>query len=128
MKQGKKNAREWRFGMKAHVGTDRTGLVHTLVTTHAGAADVTQLPQLLHGRERELNGDQAYRSEMHRLAAKHRRALPCEPSSSPRPTSERAPAPAQPPALGDPKWCCGHAELTKSRLHARLCRASLAAC
>ena len=70
MKQGKKNAREWRFGMKAHVGTDRTGMVHTLVTTHAGAADVTQLPQLLHGRERELNGDQAYRSEMHRLAAK----------------------------------------------------------
>jgi len=27
--------------MKAHVGTDRSGLVHTLVTTHAGAADVT---------------------------------------------------------------------------------------
>ena len=29
MKQGKKNAREWRFGMKAHVGTHRRGLVHT---------------------------------------------------------------------------------------------------
>lgn len=70
MKQGKKNAREWRFGMKAHVGTDRAGLVHTLVTTHAGAADVSQLPQLLHGAERELYGDQAYWSEMHRLAAK----------------------------------------------------------
>jgi IS5 family transposase len=69
MKQGKKNAREWRFGMKAHVGTDRRGLVHTLVTTHAGAADITQLPQLLHGEERELYGDQAYWSEMHRVAA-----------------------------------------------------------
>ena len=69
MKQGKKNAREWRFGMKAHVGTDRRGLVHTLVTTHAGAADISQLPQLLHGEERELYGDQAYWSEMHRVAA-----------------------------------------------------------
>ena len=69
MKQGKKNAREWRFGMKAHVGTDRRGVVHTLVTTHAGAADISQLPQLLHGEERELYGDQAYWSEMHRVAA-----------------------------------------------------------
>lgn len=72
MKQGRKNLREWRFGMKAHVGTDRRGLVHTLVTTHAGAADITQLPQLLHGAERELYGDQAYWSEPHRLAAKER--------------------------------------------------------
>jgi IS5 family transposase len=70
MKQGKKNAREWRFGMKAHVGTDPHGLVHTLVTTHAGASEFNQLPQLLHGAERELYGDQAYWSEMHRLAAK----------------------------------------------------------
>jgi IS5 family transposase len=69
MKQGKKNAREWRFGMKAHVGTDPQGLVHTLVTTHAGASEFNQLPKLLHGEERELYGDQAYWSEMHRLAA-----------------------------------------------------------
>jgi IS5 family transposase len=72
MKQGKKNSREWRFGMKAHVGTDRRGLVHTLVTTHAGAADISQLSQLLHGEERELYGDQAYWSEMHRVAAQDR--------------------------------------------------------
>jgi IS5 family transposase len=70
MKQGKKNAREWRFGMKAHVGTDPNGLVHTLVTTHAGASEFNQLPKLLHGEERELYGDQAYWSEMHRIAAK----------------------------------------------------------
>jgi transposase, IS5 family len=44
MKQGKKNGREWRFGMKAHVGTDLKGLVHTLVTTDAGASDFNQLP------------------------------------------------------------------------------------
>ena len=70
MKQGKKNGREWRFGMKAHVGTDTNGLVHTLVTTHAAASEFKQLPQLLHGQERELYGDQAYWSEMHRLAAR----------------------------------------------------------
>jgi IS5 family transposase len=70
MKQGKKNDREWRFGMKAHVGTDLQGLVHTLVTTHAGAADIKQLPSLLHGQEKALYGDQAYWSEMHRVAAK----------------------------------------------------------
>jgi IS5 family transposase len=70
MKQGKKNEREWHFGMKAHVGTDTNGLVHSLVTTHAAAADIKQLPQLLHGQERVLYGDQAYWSEMHRVAAK----------------------------------------------------------
>lgn len=72
MKQGKKNGREWRFGMKAHVGTDLNGLVHTLVTTDAGASDFKQLPQLLHGQERELYGDQAYWSEFHRVAAHER--------------------------------------------------------
>ena len=69
MKQGKKG-HNWHFGMKAHVGTDRNGLVHTLVTTHAGASEFNQLPKLLHGEERELYGDQAYWSELHRIAAK----------------------------------------------------------
>lgn len=69
MKQGKKG-RSWHFGMKAHVGTDPNGLVHTLVTTHAGASEFKQLPKLLHGEERELYGDQAYWSELHRIAAK----------------------------------------------------------
>lgn len=73
MKQGKKNSREWHFGMKAHVGTDTNGLVHTLVTTHAGASEIKQLPKLLHGQERALYGDQAYWSEMHRVAAKAHR-------------------------------------------------------
>jgi IS5 family transposase len=40
--------------MKAQMGTDRTGPVHTLVTTRAGAVDIAQLPQLLHGTERDL--------------------------------------------------------------------------
>ena len=70
MKQGKKNLREWHFGMKAHVGTDTNGIVHTLVSTNAGASDFKQLPRLLHGQERELYADQAYWSELHRHAAR----------------------------------------------------------
>ena len=70
MKQGKKNGREWHFGMKAHVGTDLNGLVHTLVTTDAGASEFKQLPKLLHGEEKSLYGDQAYWSDLHRIAAR----------------------------------------------------------
>jgi IS5 family transposase len=69
MKSGKKTTREWRFGMKAHVGTDRRGIVHTLVTTAANASDIGQMVHLLHGAEREVYGDQAYWSEAHRQAA-----------------------------------------------------------
>jgi len=70
MNQRKKSAREWHFGMTVHVGTDRRGLMHTLATTHAGAADISQLPQVLHGAERELYGDQAHWSGMQRMAAR----------------------------------------------------------
>lgn len=69
MKQGKKNAREWRFGMKARVGADVNGQVHTLVTTDAAHADISQLPKLLHGDEKVLYGEQAYWSEFHRQCA-----------------------------------------------------------
>ena len=48
------------FGMKAHVGTDRRGLVHSLVTTDAAQADVNQICELLHGDETVLYGDSAY--------------------------------------------------------------------
>ncbi len=59
----------WYFGMKVHVGTDRHGLVHSLTTTHAATADITQLPHLLHGEETTLYGDQAYWSQVDRDAA-----------------------------------------------------------
>jgi IS5 family transposase len=64
-----KKGKDWHFGMKAHVGTDRQGIVHSLATTAANVADVTQLPALLHGGEKELFGDQAYWSEFHRQCA-----------------------------------------------------------
>jgi transposase, IS5 family len=64
-----KKGREWHFGMKAHVGTDRRGIVHSLSTTAANVSDISQMPQLLHGQEREVFGDQAYWSESHRQGA-----------------------------------------------------------
>jgi IS5 family transposase len=62
----------WHFGMKAHVGTDPRGIVHTLVTTPANVSDFSQMAHLLHGQERAVFGDQAYWSEAHRLAASAR--------------------------------------------------------
>ena len=66
MHQGKKNNREWKFGMKVHVGTSKQGLVHSIVTGPANEADITKLDGLLHGAEHELYGDQAYWCEDHR--------------------------------------------------------------
>ena len=62
MKQTRKG-RNWYFGMKLHIGADRRGLVHTVRATDGSVADITQLPELLHGEERELFGDQAYWKE-----------------------------------------------------------------
>jgi len=49
--------------MKLHIGADTRGLVHTVRATDAAVADITQLPELLHGAEREVFGDQAYWKE-----------------------------------------------------------------
>jgi len=65
MKQTRKG-KNWHFGMKLHIGTDRRGIVHTVLATNAAAADITQLPDLLHGQEREVFGDQAYWKEADR--------------------------------------------------------------
>jgi IS5 family transposase len=62
MKQTRKG-NNWYFGMKLHIGADKRGIVHTVRATAASVADVTQLPDLLHGQERELFGDQAYWKE-----------------------------------------------------------------
>ena len=59
MKQTRKG-NTWYFGMKLHVGTDLRGRVHRVTATHAGVADITQLPALVHGEEGVLYGDQAY--------------------------------------------------------------------
>jgi IS5 family transposase len=65
MRQTKKG-NVWHFGMKVHVGSDKRGIVHSLTTTDAAQADVNQLPDLVHGEERELYGDGAYWNEADR--------------------------------------------------------------
>ena len=57
-----KKGNQWHFGMKAHIGVDAdTGITHTLVTTPANTADVTQAHALLHGQEVDAFGDAGYR-------------------------------------------------------------------
>lgn len=62
-----RKGRSWHFGMKLHVGTDTNGLVHTVVGTDAARADIKELPNLLHGQERVIYGDQAYWKETDRV-------------------------------------------------------------
>jgi len=65
MKQTRKG-KNWHFGMKLHIGTDRRGIVHSLTATHAAESDIKQLPNLLHGEETVVFGDQAYWKEADR--------------------------------------------------------------
>jgi IS5 family transposase len=55
-----KKGNQWYFGMKVHIGTDRKGIAHTVTTTTAKEADITQLPDLLHGQEKAVHGDRGY--------------------------------------------------------------------
>jgi IS5 family transposase len=103
MKQTRKG-RNWYFGMKLHIGADRRGLVHTVRATDASVADITQLPELLHGEERELFGDQAYWKEddrqfLERWGIRYRvNRRPNRPAAA-----ERALAADQPGPLTDPR-------------------------
>jgi transposase, IS5 family len=66
MHQSKKG-NQWYFGMKVHIGADsHTGLVHSASVTAGNVHDSQELPNLLHGQERRLYGDSAYRGEKQR--------------------------------------------------------------
>src|SRR6266853_1544475 len=59
-----KKGNQGYFGMKAHVGVDsKTKIIHTAVATAANVADSRVLPELLHGKETRVWGDQAYRGQ-----------------------------------------------------------------
>jgi IS5 family transposase len=52
---------QWYFGMKAHIGVDvEGGLVHTVTTTSANVADVVEIGNLLHGKEKTVYADAGY--------------------------------------------------------------------
>lgn len=64
--------RQWYFGMKAHVGVDsKHKIIHSVAATAANVADAAVLPDLLHGSETRVWGDQAYQGqgEMIRIQA-----------------------------------------------------------
>jgi IS5 family transposase len=59
-----RKGRQWYFGMKAHIGVDsKTKLIHAVVATAANVHDATVLPDLLHGDETRVWGDQAYKGQ-----------------------------------------------------------------
>jgi len=55
MKQTKKG-NQWHFGMKAHIGTDVQGRVHSVGVTDAAVHDSQMLDDLLHGEETAIYG------------------------------------------------------------------------
>lgn len=72
MHQAKKG-NQWYFGMKAHIGADEaSGLVHTLHTTAANGADVSQIEHLLHGEEHTVWADAGYTGAAKREALQDR--------------------------------------------------------
>jgi IS5 family transposase len=59
-----RKGKQWYFGMKAHIGVDsKHKLIHSVVATAANVADSQMLPDLLHGQETRVYGDQAYRGQ-----------------------------------------------------------------
>jgi IS5 family transposase len=59
-----RKGKQWYFGMKAHVGVDsQSKLIHAVVATPANVSDSRVLPDLLHGDETRVWGDQAYRGQ-----------------------------------------------------------------
>ena len=85
--------RDGSAGLGAHGAGDRM----------RRAADITQLPELLHGQEREVFGDQAYWKEADRQAFEARGVrYRMNRRSKPQAAAERAMEEDQPGALADP--------------------------
>jgi IS5 family transposase len=71
-----KNGNQWYFGMKAHVGVDADPkLIHSVVATAANVADNRVLPELLHGEETDVWGDQAYQGKTEVIRQRSPRAV-----------------------------------------------------
>lgn len=68
MKQTKKG-NAWHFGMKAHIGSDTQGRVHSVVVTDASVHDSVVMEDCLHGEEQAIYGDKAYANEERKQAA-----------------------------------------------------------
>jgi IS5 family transposase len=65
-----RKGKHWYFGMKAPVRVDsQTKMIHSVVATAANVADSRVLPELLHGEETKVWGDQAYRGQTEAMRA-----------------------------------------------------------
>src|ERR1700675_1870987 len=59
-----RKGKQWHIGMKAHAGGDsKKKMIRSGVATAANVADSAVLPELLHGEESKVWGDQAYRGQ-----------------------------------------------------------------
>jgi IS5 family transposase len=59
-----RKGQQWYFSMKAHTGMDsKTKVIHAIVATAVNVHDATMLPDLLHGQETRVWGDQAYQGQ-----------------------------------------------------------------
>ena len=102
MKQTRKG-KHWHFGMKLHIGADKRGIVHTVRATNAAVADITQLPDLLHGQDREVLGDQAYWKEDDRAFLESWGVALPDQSATQSQAAEQTLADDQPGAFADPR-------------------------
>ncbi len=63
---------QYYFGMKLHVGADvNSGVVHSVTTTPANVADITELPNLLRDSDQVIFGDAGYTSDTYKRGARH---------------------------------------------------------
>ncbi len=70
MRQTKKG-NQWYFGMKGHIGADsQSKVVHSVEVTSANVHDSQVVEKLLHGEEKRVYGDSAYRGQKARIRNK----------------------------------------------------------
>jgi IS5 family transposase len=63
---------QWYFGMKAHIGTDTQGRVHSVEVTSANVHDSVVMPECLHGDEQVIYGDKAYVNKARKATRKRK--------------------------------------------------------
>lgn len=67
-----RKGKQWYFGMKIHVGADvDSGAVHSVTTTAANVADITELPNLLRDDDQVIFADAGYSSDEYRRGSRH---------------------------------------------------------
>ena len=72
-----KKGNTFHFGMKAHVGSDTKGRVHSVATTPASVHDSQMMEACLHGREETIYADKAYADQGRKAGRSRRRGVAC---------------------------------------------------